>query len=146
MTTDKTDSPVTIKAGGETIFTVESANRTLVLVRRIVQDVVDHYAALMESRRDRDDPARGELTPEQHAVIEAKIEQHVQRLNQLEHELRDIGCQLKDWSVGLVDFPAMLGNRPVLLCWKLGEPRVEYWHELHAGFAGRQPIEPPPAE
>ena len=55
-------------------------------------------------------------------------------------ELADIGCELKDWETGLVDFPARMSGEEVLLCWKLGEPRVAYWHHVHAGFAGRSPI------
>jgi hypothetical protein len=41
---------------------------------------------------------------------------------------------------GLVDFPALWDGRLVYLCWKLGEPEVLYWHEIDAGFAGRQPL------
>jgi hypothetical protein len=60
-------------------------------------------------------------------------------------ELRGIGAtgvQLKDPEIGLCDFRSERDGRPVLLCWKLGEPAVAHWHELAAGFAGRQPLEP----
>lgn len=49
--------------------------------------------------------------------------------------------QLKDLERGLVDFPAILGGREVFLCWEEGEPAVEYWHDLDAGYAGRTPLE-----
>lgn len=56
-------------------------------------------------------------------------------------ELHDDGVQLKDYSRGLIDFPCMLDGRVVLLCWQLGEPeQIEWWHEIEAGFAGRQPL------
>src|SRR4051812_22381897 len=56
-------------------------------------------------------------------------------------ELHDLGIQLKDYSRGLIDFPAMRDGRVVLLCWQLGEEeKIEWWHELEAGFGGRQPL------
>jgi hypothetical protein len=51
------------------------------------------------------------------------------------------GCHLKDMSSGLVDFPTIWEGREVYLCWKLGETKVGYWHEVEAGFAGRQSLE-----
>ena len=57
-------------------------------------------------------------------------------------ELEELGMQLKDPRLGLVDFPSEMYWRPVLLCWRLGEPEVGFWHELDAGYAGRQPLAP----
>jgi len=48
--------------------------------------------------------------------------------------------QLQDLERGLVDFPAIVGGKEVFLCWQEGEPEVEYWHDLDAGFAGREPL------
>jgi hypothetical protein len=56
------------------------------------------------------------------------------------HELSEIGCEMKDLEVGLVDFPAEMEGRKVYLCWKLGEDRVDHWHELTEGFRGRKPL------
>ena len=56
-------------------------------------------------------------------------------------ELHELGIRLKDYSRGLIDFPTMRDGREVLLCWQLGEDeKIEWWHELEAGFAGRQPL------
>ncbi|HEV2882486.1 MAG TPA: DUF2203 domain-containing protein [Pyrinomonadaceae bacterium] len=56
-------------------------------------------------------------------------------------ELEALGVQLKDYERGLLDFPSMREGRVVLLCWQLGEgDRIEWWHDLETGFAGRQPI------
>lgn len=56
-------------------------------------------------------------------------------------ELHELGVQLKDYSRGLVDFPSSRDGRVVLLCWQLGEPDgIEWWHEVEAGFAGRQSL------
>jgi hypothetical protein len=54
-------------------------------------------------------------------------------------ELRQLGVEAKGHD-GLVDFPTIVDGRRAFLCWKLGEAEVSYWHELDAGFAGRQPL------
>lgn len=54
--------------------------------------------------------------------------------------IQKAGCILKDLDQGLVDFPALLDGKEVYLCWKRGEERIEYWHRVEDGFAGRQPI------
>src|SRR5581483_7805155 len=55
-------------------------------------------------------------------------------------ELAERGVQVKDVDEGLVDFPALRRGETVLLCWRLGEDEVSYWHTLEAGFAGRRPL------
>ncbi len=63
------------------------------------------------------------------------------KIGKLTTEIHDAGVELKDHTVGLIDFPSVRGDRIVLLCWKLGEgDRIEWWHETETGFAGRQPI------
>ena len=64
-----------------------------------------------------------------------------ERLDTLVHRVQDMGVQIKDLATGLMDFPAMHHGREVLLCWRHGESRVEFWHDLHSGFAGRQSID-----
>ncbi|MGI8556433.1 MAG: DUF2203 domain-containing protein [Pyrinomonadaceae bacterium] len=62
-------------------------------------------------------------------------------LGKLTLEIDALGIQLKDYSRGLIDFPAMRGNRIILLCWQLGEgDEVKWWHDLETGFAGRKPL------
>ena len=55
-------------------------------------------------------------------------------------EIQSAGVLIKDIEAGLIDFPAVLGGREVLLCWKLGETRIDHWHGVDEGFAGRKPI------
>ena len=52
------------------------------------------------------------------------------------------GAIVKDLDEGLVDFPAVRDGEEILLCWRLGEEEVAYWHGLEEGFAGRQPLDP----
>jgi hypothetical protein len=61
-------------------------------------------------------------------------------LHRFEDELAEVGCQLKDHRIGLIDFPALREGREVLLCWKLGEEMIGHWHEVSEGFGGRKAI------
>ncbi len=64
----------------------------------------------------------------------------LQRFNASLSVFQDIGCELKDLDQGLVDFPSYREGKLIYLCWKRGERRVEFWHDLESGFAGRQPL------
>jgi hypothetical protein len=52
------------------------------------------------------------------------------------------GCVIKDLDVGLLDFPAIIDNEEVYLCWKLGEDRIRFYHRQDEGFSGRKPLDP----
>lgn len=56
-------------------------------------------------------------------------------------EIDSIGVQVKDLSIGLLDFPCEVEGQTILLCWKLGEQAITHWHGLQEGFAGRKPID-----
>lgn len=64
----------------------------------------------------------------------------LQHLNALLETFKEWGIELKDIDEGLVDFPSYRDGRIVYLCWKRGEARIEYWHDLDSGFSGRQPV------
>lgn len=64
-----------------------------------------------------------------------------QRLKNAIEQVQELGCVVKDLDIGLVDFPTLFRGVEVCLCWKLGEPRIEYWHGLEEGFRGRKPID-----
>lgn len=128
------------------VFTVDRANRTLPLVRRIVADIVQEYP------RWRDLVARYELLvagarPEWGESDEMqRVHRHIdglaERIESYRRELEQVGCHLKDAATGLVDFHGLYQGRLVCLCWKHGEDQVAWWHEVEAGYAGRQPITP----
>ena len=65
----------------------------------------------------------------------------VQQAQDAIQEIDSIGIQVKDLDKGLLDFPCQLGEQIVLLCWQLGEARINYWHTVEAGFQGRQPLD-----
>ena len=124
------------------VFSPAEANRSLVLVSRVVQELVNKYRRLIELRDARYELSAlaGNTDALERVDREAGLLRH--ELIKLDEELKRVGCVLKDWVEGLVDFPARYQGRPVWLCWRLGEPQVAYWHELQAGFAGRQPVGP----
>lgn len=78
---------------------------------------------------------------DEHAQATARLEAAVEKI-------QDTGCLVKDLDVGLVDFPSMRGGEEVLLCWKLGEERISFWHSTEEGFAGRKALddEEPPGD
>lgn len=71
----------------------------------------------------------------------AEIEKFVQQAKDAVEEIDSIGVQVKDLDTGLLDFPCILDSEIVLLCWKMGESRIDYWHTVDAGFRGRQPLD-----
>jgi hypothetical protein len=126
-------------------FTVEQANRTLPLVRKIVEDIVSQHRRWRETILELDLVAQS-ARPEDQLVRVEELERQAlslsRELDGYQRELHDLGIQLKDSRLGLIDFPSEIGGRTVLLCWRLGEPEVQFWHEANAGYAGRQPLSP----
>ncbi|MGD0514621.1 MAG: DUF2203 domain-containing protein [Terriglobales bacterium] len=71
----------------------------------------------------------------------AEREKAIPRVKDALAEIDSIGVQVKDLDIGLLDFPCKVDGHIVLLCWKLGEPGINYWHDPSEGFAGRKPID-----
>jgi len=63
-----------------------------------------------------------------------------QKIQRLLGQIEKKGVLVKDLDRGLVDFPHLRGGREVFLCWMIGEKAIGYWHDIEAGFAGRQPL------
>lgn len=128
------------------VFTIEQANAMLPLVRAITTDLTTLARDVVE-RRQRlasfakrkaaaaNNPYADELQSMQQTLLD-----DAERLQDYIDELRRLGLEPKGAIEGLVDFPAMIDGKLVYLCWKLGEPEVTHWHELEAGFAGRQSL------
>jgi len=57
-------------------------------------------------------------------------------------KIESTGCMVKDLDLGLLDFPAVLNNEEIYLCWRLGEDRIRFWHRQNEGYAGRKPLDP----
>jgi hypothetical protein len=116
-------------------FTLEQANRALTYVGRIVADIVQSHHAVISLQGTLEDLRGAAAT-----ATEKQLANTLDRLQILVDELGDVGCELKDYEIGLVDFVGRHQGRDIYLCWKLGEPRIAHWHELNTGYSGRQPI------
>jgi hypothetical protein len=64
----------------------------------------------------------------------------LEQINDRLQKIQELGVLVKDIEMGLCDFPHLHEGRVVYLCWKLGEPEVGWWHEVHSGYASRQPL------
>lgn len=71
----------------------------------------------------------------------AELEGHFKQVRETVAEIDAIGVQVKDLETGLLDFPCRVDDDVVLLCWRMGEPAIEHWHTMEAGFQGRQPVD-----
>ena len=125
------------------LFTYEEATalmpRVVEIVRHLqelkqqLDDAIGQYAQLTPAMRTNGYAQRA-------AGLEAVIRDHQDALRSTLLTLTELGVELKDIDMGLVDFPAVRDGRVVYLCWKIDEPSIAFWHELDTGFAGRQPL------
>jgi hypothetical protein len=131
---------------GKRYFTAAEANARLPLVRAIVRDIAALARDLHErqERLERIKPTDRKLRNAAHQEeidqVVTEIERDQERIGEFVAELTRLGVEMKDPFVGLVDFPCWMGNREVCLCWRLDETDVGFWHEMDAGFAGRQKL------
>lgn len=121
-------------------FTLPEANETLNIIRPLVDEIQEIRQAILQNQ------------PEAWPAIEksagnggnralSNMVKDFERLDTLVHQIQDMGVLVKDINLGLLDFPALREGREVYLCWQYGEGEIAFWHEVEAGFAGRQPIE-----
>ena len=113
-------------------FTPEEARKTLPLVRSIVKDILDTTREMRLLAED----LKGNVHDN------AEIKKMASDVNSFMLELEEIGCFYKDWnfSIGLVDFPALIDGEEVFLCWRSDEDDIKYYHSLEEGYSGRKLI------
>jgi hypothetical protein len=127
-------------------FTPREANELLPTIRRLAERMVTHRRALaVATVRHGRIAAKiagngGGVRPHEVDTLQATIEAEAEGVVNCVEELQSLGVVVKDLDQGLVDFPAQLGDEEVLLCWRLGEDEVAFWHTLEEGFAGRKPL------
>ena len=120
-------------------FTLQQANETLKVIRPLMEGVQTIRQKILAHQ------------PEAWPAIEksagnggnkalSSIVGDFEKLDALIHQILDTGVQIKDINIGLLDFSATRDGREVYLCWQYGEDDIAYWHEVDAGYAGRQPI------
>lgn len=123
-------------------FTVSEANELIPVVRPKLEKIKANYERVANFRESSKAATAAATNSGGGGMESGSI--YVKLLydiGKLTTELHDLGIELKDYTRGLIDFPSMRENRIVLLCWQLGEgDEIEWWHELEAGFMGRQPL------
>lgn len=121
-------------------FTLQEANQILNTIRPLVDEIQAIRLKIIEKQ------------PETWPAIEksvgnggnrtlSRLIQDFEKLDAFVHRILEMGVQIKDINIGLLDFPALKDGREVYLCWQHGEGEIAYWHEVDAGYAGRQPID-----
>ena len=118
-------------------FTLAQANKTLPLVRRVVGDIVKTHDLALSLQAEAERAGNNGHTT---APLQAKLDAAMDHLQDYVAELAEIGCELKDYKTGLIDFTGSHRGRDVCLCWRLGEDRIAFWHEVNAGAAGRKSV------
>jgi hypothetical protein len=126
-------------------FTREQAEALLPQITVVLLKIQERRFAMQQSEEELGDlhaqaMGNGYHLHERISKLQKELARHIQALRELVNELSDFGCELKDPNTGLIDFLSLRNGREVYLCWQLGEERINYWHYLDAGFAGRQPL------
>jgi hypothetical protein len=127
-------------------FTPEEANAALVEIRPLVEEMVACRAAHLDAlARQEELELRirgngGGIPPATLAEAADDVEREARALAKVVDEIASRGVEVKDPDEGLVDFPALRRGETVLLCWRLGEDEIGYWHTTGDGFDGRRPL------
>jgi hypothetical protein len=129
-------------------FTLDEAQSLLPIVQSLLNRATESKEAAGKLQEEMQDLVRrifinGGMLIDISAAQKRRValEGLVQRAKDALEEIDAIGVQVKDLDTGLLDFPCLLEGETVLLCWKRGEDRIEFWHRVEGGFAGRQPID-----
>lgn len=128
------------------IFTVEEANAAVAELRPVVERMVAHRRNLTAAQAQQTELVTriagngGDLSPSDLREVAATIESEAAAIAECAEQINETGAQIKSLEEGLLDFPTKRGDEEVLLCWKLGEDEIGYWHPVDEGFAGRRPL------
>ena len=132
----------------ERFFNLEEAEKLLPAIERLLQAAIESKKTV-EAVETEMSQVRGRIMllggmlPE-HSVLSQRKLKKDESFTQLQGTLQEIaanGCLVKDLDIGLVDFPCLMDDREIYLCWKLGEPKIGFWHDVEEGFGGRKPLD-----
>jgi len=129
-------------------FTLEEAQSLIPRVEHLLRQAIalkseyDEVEGAIQTFTQRVMLMGGVSVNREHAAeTRNRRESAARQLRSTIEQVQELGCQVKDLDTGLVDFPTLLHGEEVLLCWKLGERTIEFWHGLEEGFRGRKPID-----
>jgi hypothetical protein len=127
-------------------FTPEEANEALVELRPIVERMVQHRRNLTAAQVQQAELVTriagngGDMVPSDLHEAADTIQREAAAISDCAERINAVGAEVKSLEEGLLDFPARRGDEVVLLCWKLGEDEIHYWHRADEGFGGRKPL------
>ena len=121
-------------------FTLQQANQALKVIRPLMDEVQAIRRKILAKQPEAWPAIEKSAGNGGNRALSDMVEDF-EKLDALIHQIQDIGAQIKDINTGLLDFSALKDGREVYLCWQYGEDDIQFWHEIEAGFAGRQPIE-----
>ena len=121
-------------------FDLQEANRAVEAIRPLMSEVQEIRDLILREQPEVWSAVRSAAGNGGNPALSQLVE-HFERVRSLIKEIQRTGAIVKDIDQGLVDFPALRQGAEVCLCWKYGEPGVLFWHDMEAGFAGRQPID-----
>ena len=121
-------------------FTLQEANEALIAIRPLMEEIQAIRREIL-ARQPEVWPIVERSAGNGGSQAASELIQEFERLDVLVHQVQETGALLKDINIGLLDFPAWRDGREVYLCWKYGEVDIAFWHEIEAGYAGRQPID-----
>jgi hypothetical protein len=122
------------------IFTLDQANETLKIIRPLMAEVQALRQKIIENQPEAWSAIEKSAGNGGNRVL-SRMVKDFEQVDKLVHLILDTGVQIKDVNSGLIDFSALKDGREVYLCWQYGEGDLAFWHEMDAGFAGRQPID-----
>jgi hypothetical protein len=128
------------------IFTLEEANEALVELRPVVERMVQHRRNLTAAQVQQAELVTriagngGDMVPSDLHEAADTIQREAAAISDCAERINAAGAEVKSLEEGLLDFPARRGEEIVLLCWKLGEDEIHYWHRVDEGFGGRKPL------
>ena len=127
-------------------FTADEANQALEEVRPLTEELVAHRRALVDLQERQSALTTriagngGNVEPHELQNVQEELDEQVAGIARCVARIHEVGALVKDLDDGLVDFPAKRRGEDVLLCWRLGEDEVGFWHGLDEGFSGRKPL------
>jgi hypothetical protein len=127
-------------------FSIEEANDALDEVRPLTEELVGHRRALVKlQERQAAVTTRiagngGNVEPHELEDVQERLDEEVAGIARCVARIHEVGALVKDLDAGLVDFPALRDGEEILLCWRLGEAEVGFWHGTDEGFSGRKQL------
>lgn len=126
------------------VFTLEEANAALTELRPIVERMVQHRRDLTAAQTRQVELVTriagngGDMVPSDLHDLAETIQREADAISDCAEQINQAGAQVKSLEEGLLDFPAKRGDEDVLLCWKLGEDEIRFWHGTDEGFSARK--------